>query len=87
MQQPGILQPAEADSTSIGRRRFTETSATESPSKIQTTHWRCRAGAARRPCFAGRGLGLALRRRYAGRTPHCTRTIPGVCGLPVPHGA
>jgi hypothetical protein len=24
MQQPGILQPAEADSTSIGRRRFTE---------------------------------------------------------------
>jgi hypothetical protein len=25
MQQPGILQPAEADSTSIGRRRFTET--------------------------------------------------------------
>jgi hypothetical protein len=22
--QPGILQPAEADSTSIGRRRFTE---------------------------------------------------------------
>jgi hypothetical protein len=25
MQQPGILQPAEADSQSIGRRRFTET--------------------------------------------------------------
>jgi hypothetical protein len=24
MQQPGILRPAEADSTSIGRRRFTE---------------------------------------------------------------
>jgi hypothetical protein len=24
MQQPGILQPAEADSQSIGRRRFTE---------------------------------------------------------------
>jgi hypothetical protein len=24
IQQPGILQPAEADSTSIGRRRFTE---------------------------------------------------------------
>jgi hypothetical protein len=24
MQQPGILQPAEADSPSIGRRRFTE---------------------------------------------------------------
>jgi hypothetical protein len=24
MQQPSILQPAEADSTSIGRRRFTE---------------------------------------------------------------
>jgi hypothetical protein len=24
MQQPGILQPAEADSTSIGRPRFTE---------------------------------------------------------------
>ena len=24
MQQPGILQPAKADSTSIGRRRFTE---------------------------------------------------------------
>jgi hypothetical protein len=27
MQQPGILQPAEADSPSIGRRRFTETGA------------------------------------------------------------
>jgi hypothetical protein len=27
MQQPGILQPAEADSQSIGRRRFTETIA------------------------------------------------------------
>ena len=30
MQQPGILQPAEADSTSIGRRRFTEDEATGS---------------------------------------------------------
>jgi hypothetical protein len=28
MQQPGILQPAEADSQSIGRRRFTERVAT-----------------------------------------------------------
>jgi hypothetical protein len=28
MQQPGILQPAEADSPSIGRRRFTEMPAT-----------------------------------------------------------
>jgi hypothetical protein len=27
MQQPGILQPAEADSQSIGRRRFTEQAA------------------------------------------------------------
>ena len=27
MQQPGILQPAEADSPSIGRRRFTEEAA------------------------------------------------------------
>jgi hypothetical protein len=27
MQQPGILQPAEADTPSIGRRRFTEQGA------------------------------------------------------------
>jgi hypothetical protein len=27
MQQPGILQPAEADSQSIGRRRFTRDGA------------------------------------------------------------
>eukprot|EP01047_Picozoa_sp_COSAG01_P116441 COSAG01_NODE_45109_length_412_cov_1.437700_1_plen_41_part_10 len=32
MQQPGILQPAEADSTSIGRRRFTEQASAAS-------HW------------------------------------------------
>jgi hypothetical protein len=29
MQQPGILQPAEADSQSIGRRRFTEDSSSQ----------------------------------------------------------
>jgi hypothetical protein len=28
MQQPGILQPAKADSQSIGRRRFTEAGVT-----------------------------------------------------------
>jgi 3-oxoacyl-[acyl-carrier protein] reductase len=37
------LQPAEADSTSIGRRRFTETSATESPTVAK---FRPRTGAA-----------------------------------------
>jgi hypothetical protein len=31
MQQPGILQPAEADSPSIGRRRFTEEGPNENP--------------------------------------------------------
>eukprot|EP01049_Picozoa_sp_SAG25_P007474 SAG25_NODE_613_length_6536_cov_28.178033_6_plen_88_part_00 len=30
-QQPGILQPAEADSTSIGRRRFTSLSKGKGP--------------------------------------------------------
>jgi hypothetical protein len=31
MQQPGILQPAEPDSLSIGHRRFTEASAEPEP--------------------------------------------------------
>jgi hypothetical protein len=61
--------------------------ATASPQRGLAACWVIHAGcapAARGPL--GFGL-LALRRRYAGRTPHCTRTIPGVCGLPVPHGA
>jgi hypothetical protein len=32
MQQPGILQPAEADSPSIGHRRFTVSTVTEAGS-------------------------------------------------------
>jgi hypothetical protein len=37
MQQPGVLQQAEADSTSIGRRRFTEyMSISVGPAVLQT---------------------------------------------------
>jgi hypothetical protein len=43
MQQPGILQPAEADSQSIGRRRFTEVAGwlawLEMVSQVRSIAW------------------------------------------------
>jgi hypothetical protein len=45
-QQPGILQPAEADSQSIGRRRFTESSGSMQGACIAGIRGRPRAGMA-----------------------------------------